>query len=78
MRAPRGSCRSEFTNGDHQTSALLNGLILLAQEFSHIEIAEKLEISRRTVEGHNKSLRAKLKVKGVIGLVKYAIENGLI
>jgi DNA-binding NarL/FixJ family response regulator len=60
------------------TSGELQVLKLIAQEFSHIEITEKLEISRRTVEGHNKSLRVKLKVKGVIGLVKYAIENGLI
>ena len=60
------------------TSGELQVLKLIAKEFSHIEITEKLERSRRTVEGHNKSLRVKLKVKCVIGLVKYAIENGLI
>ena len=47
-------------------------------ERSHDEIADELKISRRTVEGHKKNLTAKLNVRGSVGLVKYAINNGVI
>jgi DNA-binding NarL/FixJ family response regulator len=53
-------------------------LQLIAMERSHDEIADELKISRRTVEGHKKNLTAKLNVRGSVGLVKYAINNGVI
>ena len=53
-------------------------LKLIAQEFSNGEIAEKLFISIRTVDTHRRNLLEKLQVKNTVGLVKYAIEKGLI
>ena len=53
-------------------------LKLVAEELSHREIAAKLQISTRTVEGHKKSLKEKLNVKGAVGLTKYAIRNGIV
>lgn len=53
-------------------------LILIAQEYTTKEIAEKLFISHHTVESHRKNLLFKLDVRGVAGLVKYAIENGIV
>jgi DNA-binding CsgD family transcriptional regulator len=47
-------------------------------ERTNDEIADELEISRRTVEGHKKKLTMKLNVRSSIGLVKYAINNGVI
>lgn len=53
-------------------------LLLIFQEFTTAEIAEKLFISERTVEGHRKNLCVKLDVKNVAGLVKKAIQLNLV
>lgn len=53
-------------------------LDLLAKEFKNDKIAEKLFISERTVEAHRRNIFIKTKTKSVIGLMKYAIKNGLI
>ncbi len=53
-------------------------LRLIAQEYSNGEIAEKLFISIRTVDTHRRNLLEKLQVKNTVGLVKYAINKGLI
>jgi len=53
-------------------------LDLLAKELKNDEIAEKLFISERTVEAHRRNIFIKTKTKSVIGLMKYAIKNGLI
>lgn len=49
----------------------------IAQELTSHEIAEKLFISHHTVESHRKNLIAKLGVRSVAGLVKYAVKMGL-
>lgn len=67
-------------------SKQLNGLTvreieiirLIAQELSTSEIAEKLFISVTTVETHRKNLFQKTGVKNAIGLVLFAIKNGLL
>ncbi len=53
-------------------------LQLIAQEFSNREIAEKLYISIRTVDTHRRNLLEKLGLKNTAGLVKYAIQKGLL
>ena len=50
---------------------------LIAEEYTSREIGEKLFISFHTVERHRKNIIAKLGVKNVAGLVKYAVKNGL-
>lgn len=52
-------------------------LKLITRELSNQEIAEKLFISPRTVEVHKRNLIEKTGSKNVVGLVLYAIENGL-
>ncbi len=52
-------------------------LKLICMEYSTIEIAEKLFISDRTVDTHRANILKKLKIKTVVGLVKYAIENNI-
>jgi DNA-binding NarL/FixJ family response regulator len=56
----------------------LEVLKLIVQEDSNPEIAEKLFISIRTVDTHRRNLLEKLGVKNTAGLVKYAIQKGLI
>lgn len=51
---------------------------LIALEYSNEEIAEELIISKRTVETHRKNINLKTNVKTVVGLIKYAIRNGLV
>lgn len=51
---------------------------LISEEYTSREIGEKLFISFHTVERHRKNIIAKLGVKNVAGLVKYAIMNGLV
>ncbi len=50
--------------------------LVLAQK-SNKEIAEQLYISTRTVEAHKRNLLEKTQSKNIVGLVLYAMENGL-
>lgn len=52
-------------------------LQLICEEYTTNEIAEKLFISVNTVETHRKNLISKTGVKNGIGLVKFALTNGL-
>jgi DNA-binding NarL/FixJ family response regulator len=52
-------------------------LALLCKEFTNTEIAEKLFISPRTVEGHRNNLLLKSGSRNTAGLVIFAIKNGL-
>ena len=56
----------------------LEVLKLIVEENSNPEIANKLFISIRTVDTHRRNLLEKLGVKNTAGLVKYAIQKGLI
>mgnify|MGYP003583338521 FL=1 len=53
-------------------------LKLIADEFTNPEIAEKLFISPHTVENHRNHILQKLGVKNTAGLIKKAIEEGII
>lgn len=56
----------------------LEVLKLVAEGFSSTEIGEKLYISPRTVDTHRNHLIQKLDVHGIAGLVRFALENGLV
>jgi DNA-binding NarL/FixJ family response regulator len=51
---------------------------LIGQGLTNNEIADKLFISRRTVEGHRQSLIEKTGCKNTATLVKFGVVNGLI
>lgn len=53
-------------------------LQLICEQQTAAEIAEKLFISRRTVEGHRNNLLQKLNCRNIAGLVAYAIQNQLV
>lgn len=50
---------------------------LIMEELSSEEIAEKLFISKRTVDTHRKNIIQKTNTKTLVGLLKFAIENNL-
>lgn len=51
---------------------------LIAKEYTTDEIAEKLIISKHTVEAHRKNIFFKLQVKNIAGLIKIAIHLGVV
>jgi ATP/maltotriose-dependent transcriptional regulator MalT len=60
------------------TARELDVLGLLAQDLSNSRIAERLVVSRRTVEAHLQSIYAKLGVKSRDAAVRVAMEHGLL
>ena len=52
-------------------------LNLICQEFSNSEIAKKLFLSVGTVDTHRKNMLVKLGVNNTVGLIKFAMRNGL-
>lgn len=52
-------------------------LKLIAEGCTSKEIAQKLNISSRTVEAHRENIMSKLNIKSIAGLTKYAIQNNL-
>jgi DNA-binding NarL/FixJ family response regulator len=69
-----------------KSSTLLDGITERELEFLHLscsdysykEIAEKMQVSPRTVDGYRESLFLKLEVKSRIGLVIFAIRNKIL
>jgi two-component system nitrate/nitrite response regulator NarL len=51
---------------------------LIAREYSNAQIAKELFISERTVETHRKNIFRKTNTKGVVGLLKFAMEQKII
>lgn len=60
------------------TERELEVLELICKEYKADEIAETLSISRRTVEGHKRSLMEKTNTTNTVGLAIFAIRNGLV
>jgi DNA-binding NarL/FixJ family response regulator len=51
---------------------------LIAEEFTSQEIADKLFLSKHTIESYRKNLITKLNVRNLAGLTKYAIKKGYV
>lgn len=52
-------------------------LSLIVKELTSEEIGEKLFISKKTVDNHRQKILEKTHCKSTVGLVKFAIKNGL-
>jgi DNA-binding NarL/FixJ family response regulator len=53
-------------------------LHLIAEGMTNAEMADKLFISKRTIEGHRQSIIEKTGVRNTASLIKYAIMQGII
>ena len=60
------------------TARELDVLRLLAQDLNNPQIAERLVVSRRTVEAHLRSIYGKFGVKSRDAAIRYAIEHGVV
>ena len=56
----------------------LRVLKFICRDFSYKQIAEEMDLSIKTVETYRVSLFDKLNVKSRVGLVMYAVKNGII
>lgn len=73
-KAPKQRLTVEASLSDREKEILL----LIVNEYSNQEIADKLFISTRTVESHKRNLLEKTGCKNVAGLVMYAIERNIV
>lgn len=72
------SPKPKLTLEESLTERELAILKLICQQYTAPEIAEKLFISKRTVEGHKNNLFTKTGARNIAGLVIYAIQHRLI
>jgi DNA-binding NarL/FixJ family response regulator len=70
--------RKETENIYSLTKRELEVLNLIAKGYTNNEIAKKLFISKRTVDGHKANIFDKTNSKNVVSLLIYAIKKGLI
>jgi len=73
-----GESNIPLVNAITLTESELRFLKLACTELTYREIAQKMKISPRTVDYFRDTLFAKLNVKSRVGLVLYAIKNGVI
>lgn len=77
------SLGNDKENGEHSKLSKLTGreinfLSLCCSELSYKEIAGQMYVSPRTVDGYRDNLFQKLDVKSRVGLVLFAIKNGVV
>ena len=74
----KAKINKSFFSEDYLTNREKEILQLICMQYSTAEIAEKLFISPRTVEGHRNSLLLKTESRNVAGLVVFALQNKII
>jgi two-component system, NarL family, invasion response regulator UvrY len=67
-----------MTNGNCVTHREAEFLKLACTEMTYKEIAGKMYLSARTIDGYRDSLFEKLEVRSRVGLVLYAIKHGIV
>lgn len=69
-------------NGENDSDNLsdreIEFLKLAASELTYKEIAEQMHLSPRTIDGYRDDLFEKLNIRSRVGLVLYAIKNGIV
>lgn len=73
-----GNYSSEAEEPVDLTEREVEILKLIAKEFTNQQIADKLHISKRTVDTHRTNLLQKTNSKNTAGLVRYALKNDIL
>lgn len=63
---------------ENLTEREIEFLKLAASEMTYKEIAEQMHLSPRTIDGYRDAIFEKLNIKSRVGLVLYAIKNGIV
>ena len=50
----------------------------MAEGYTSREIAEKLDLSQKTIESHRRNIRDRLEIGNLAGLVRFAVRTGLV
>jgi Response regulator containing a CheY-like receiver domain and an HTH DNA-binding domain len=69
-----GELQTDFDISERE----LEVLKLIAEGYTNVEIADKIFLSKRTVEGHRQNLIDKAGVRNTAHLVKFAFERGIL
>lgn len=67
-----------FSSEEELSEREIEVLKLICQQYTALQIADKLFISPRTVEGHKSNLLLKTAAKNIAGLVIYAVQKNII
>ena len=78
MQFPEKGAKITDASYDTLTPREQEIMVLLAEGLSSIEIADKLFISRKTVDNHRSNIFRKLNLHSVIELIRYAARLGII
>ena len=70
--------QSAVSNLLNLTAREIEVMKMFCKEITYKEIAEQINLSPRTVEGYRDTLCERLNVKGRIGLVLFALKNGIV
>ncbi|MHA4894126.1 response regulator [Pedobacter sp. PWIIR3] len=73
-----GAINFEPGNAIVLSSREIEVLNCIAEGYTNMEIADKIFLSKRTIEGHRQSLLEKTKSKNTAALIRYAVMNGLL
>ena len=63
---------------DHLSSRQREIVKLIAEDLTANEIAERMNLSPKTVNFHRQEIKHRLGVRGTAGIVRYAVRNGII
>lgn len=74
INAPHRPKKIDLDLSDREAEVLQ----LISEGYTNMEIADKLFLSKRTVEGHRQSLINKVKVKNSAELIKFAVLHNLV
>jgi DNA-binding CsgD family transcriptional regulator len=69
---------TEISNPINLTDKETDFLKLICTDLSYKEIADRMNLSPRTIDGYRDNLFFKLKIKTRVGLVIYAFKNQLV
>jgi len=75
FQQPRKSASAEYVELSDREKEVIQ---LIVREYSTEQIAEKLFLSKHTVDSHRKNILGKLQVKNVAGIMRYAIQTGIV
>ncbi len=78
MMRPVVETSKPLNNQVNLTTRELEIVKLISQQNNNAQIAHKLFISERTVETHRKNILRKTNTHNVLGLVKFAMDNGIV